>query len=91
MNKGEYMSHEPHHLSPTLGRQKPWSVFVMIGFAVAAAGFAVLPSIILTPVAPVLIAGGFAFSLGAWLAGRFRASALRTIRREERHDNPLLD
>ena len=78
------MNSEPRHVSPLLGRQKPWSLFVMVGYAVAALGFAVLPSIILTPVAPILIVGGFAFSLGAWLAGRFRASALRVLRREER-------
>jgi hypothetical protein len=83
------MNIEPTHLSKTLGRQKPWSLFVMIGFGVAALGFALLPSIIFTPVAPVLIAGGFAFSLGAYLAGRFRASALRTIRREERNGSFL--
>ena len=46
---------------------------------------------VLTPVAPVLIGSGFAFSLGAYLAGRFRASALRTIRREEQRPHPLLD
>lgn len=78
------MNEETAHLSRIFRRQKPWSLFVLIGFGVAAAGFALLPSIILTPLAPVLIAGGFAFSLGAWLAGRFRASALRTIRKEER-------
>ncbi len=83
------MNIEPTQLSKTFGRQKPWSLFVMIGFGVAAAGFALLPSIILTPLAPVLIAGGFAFSLGAWLAGRFRASALKTIRREERQGSFL--
>lgn len=78
------MNNEHKHLIPVLGRQKPWSLFVMIGFSVAMVGFIVLPSIILTPLAPVLIAGGFAFSLGSWLAGRARASALKTIRREER-------
>lgn len=78
------MPTEPKHISKTFGRQKPWSVFVMIGFGVAAAGFALLPSIILTPLAPVLIAGGFAFSLGSYLAGRLRLSALKTIRKEER-------
>ena len=57
----------------------------LLWFGVAAIGFALLPSIILTPLAPLLIAGGFAFSLGAYLAGRFRVSALRVIRREERH------
>jgi hypothetical protein len=83
------MNNEPAHLSKTFGRQKPWSLFVMIGFGVAAAGFALLPSIILTPLAPVLIAGGFAFSLGAWLAGRFRVSALKAIRKEERQGSFL--
>jgi hypothetical protein len=78
------MTPEQPHVSKTFGRQKPWSLFVMIGFGVAAAGFALLPSIILTPVAPVVIAGGFAFSLGAYLAGRFRVSALKAIRKEER-------
>ena len=63
----------------------------MAGYALAALGFVLLPSIILTPLAPVLIAGGFGLALGAWLAGRFRTSALRTIRREERQGNPLLD
>lgn len=67
------------------GRQKPWKIFVMIGFATAMIGFAVLPSIILTPVAPFLIVGGFCFSLAAWLCGLFRASALRTIREDQRH------
>ena len=85
------MTTDARHLPRLLGRQKPWSLFVMIGYAVAALGFALLPSIILTPVAPVLIGSGFAFSLGAYLAGRFRASALRTIRREEQRPHPLLD
>ena len=79
------MTTDTKHLSKALGRQKPWSLFVMIGFGVAAFGFALLPSIILPPLAPVVIAGGFAFSLGAYLAGRFRVSALRAIRKEERH------
>jgi hypothetical protein len=83
------MNQEPTHLSKTFGRQKPWGLFVMIGFGVAAAGFALLPSIILTPLAPVLIVGGFAFSLGAWFAGRFRASALKAIRKEERQGSFL--
>ena len=50
-----------------------------------------LPSIILTPIAPAVIVGGFAFSLGAYLTGKFRASALRKIRQEEREadDSPL--
>ena len=78
------MNNEPAHLSKTFGRQKPWSLFVMIGFGVAAAGFALLPTIILSIPAVALIAGGFAFSLGAYLAGRFRASALKAIRKEER-------
>lgn len=78
------MNNEPAQLPKIFGRQKPWNLFVMIGFGVAAIGFALLPSIILTPVAPVIIAAGFAFSLGAWLAGRFRVSALKTIRKEER-------
>lgn len=78
------MNIEHRQLARFLGRQKPWRVFVMIGYAVAAIGFAVLPSIILTPVAPAIIVGGFAFSLGAWLVGRFRVTALRAIRREER-------
>ncbi len=81
------MSTEPKHLSKAFGRQKPWSLFVMIGFGVAMLGFILLPSIILTPLAPVLIAGGFAFSLGAYLTGRFRISALKAIRREERQGN----
>ena len=42
------MNNEPAHLSKTFGRQKPWSLFVMIGFSVAAVGFALLPSIILS-------------------------------------------
>lgn len=78
------MTSQSSHAPRLLGRQKPWSLFVMIGYAVAAIGFALLPSIIFTPVAPFLIVGGFAFSLGSWLAGRFRASALKTIRREDR-------
>lgn len=83
------MIYEPRHLARLAGRQKPWSLFVMIGYAVAAVGFVLLPSIILSPVAPFLIVGGFAFSLGAYLVGRFRASALRTIRREERDRHHL--
>lgn len=79
------MNPEPKHLSKFLGRQKPSGLFVMIGFGVAMAGFVLLPSIIFTPLAPLLIAGGFAFALGAHLAGRFRVSALKTIRREDRH------
>ena len=78
------MMYEPRNLARFAGRQKPWSLFVMVGYAVAALGFFMLPSIILTPVAPVVIAGGFAFSLGAYLTGRFRLHALRSIRREER-------
>jgi hypothetical protein len=69
-----------------IGRQKPWSMFVMIGYATAALGFVMLPTIILTPIAPAVIVGGFAFSLGAYLTGRFRASALRKIRQEERDE-----
>ncbi len=60
----------------------------MIGYAIAALGFIMLPSIILTPVAPLFIAGGFAISLGAYLTGRFRLTALRSIRREERQTRP---
>lgn len=89
------MIYEPRELARHVGRQKPWSLFVMIGYSVAAIGFVLLPSIILTPVAPVLIAGGFAFSLGAYLTGRFRASMLRSIRREERQPHaphvPLME
>lgn len=79
------MNYEHKRMFLVLGRQRPWSLFVMIGFGVALAGFVVLPTIILTPVAPFLIVGGFAFALGSWLAGRARASVLKTIRREERH------
>jgi hypothetical protein len=78
------MNVEHRNLARLLGRQKPWKILVMIGYAIAAGGFAVLPSIILTPIAPALIVGGFAFSLAAWLLGRFRFSALRAIRRQER-------
>ena len=85
------MNDEPKHLSKTFGRQKPWSLFVMIGFGAAAAGFALLPSIILSIPAVVLIAGGFAFSLGSYLAGRLRASALKTIRMEDRQGHFLED
>ena len=80
------MTYAHKHFSPVLGRQKPWSLFVMIGFGVAMAGFVVLPTIILTPVAPFLIVGGFAFALGSWLAGRARAAALKSIRRGERNE-----
>ena len=80
------MTSEHKHISPILGRQKPWSLFVIIGFGMAMAGFVVLPTIILTPVAPFLIVGGFAFAFGSWLAGRARASALKSIRRGERHE-----
>jgi hypothetical protein len=86
------MIYEPRDLARRVGRQKPWSLFVMIGYGVAALGFILLPSIILTPIAPAVIVGGFAFSLGAYLTGRFRASALRKIRHEEREsDRTLLD
>lgn len=78
------MIYEPRNLARYVGRQKPWTLFVMIGYAVAAVGFLMLPSIILTPLAPVVIAGGFAFSLGAYLTGRFRLTALRSIRKDER-------
>ena len=77
------MNVEHRNLARRLGRQKPWALVVMVGYAVAAVGFAVLPSVILTPVAPALIVGGFALSLAAWLVGRLRLSALRAIRREE--------
>ena len=80
------MSTLPNQFHSILRRQKTWRLLVMSGFGVAALGFALLPSIILTPVAPFLIAGGFAFALGAYLAGRFRATALRAIRREERYE-----
>ncbi len=85
------MMYEPRNLARVAGRRKPWSLFVMIGYAVAALGFLMLPSIILTPIAPAVIAGGFAFSLGAYLTGRFRASALRKIRHEERAESSFLD
>jgi hypothetical protein len=86
------MIYEPRELARRVGRRKPWSLFVMAGYAVAALGFIMLPSIILTPIAPAVIVGGFAFSLGAYLTGRFRASALRKIRQEEREaDEPLVE
>jgi uncharacterized membrane protein HdeD (DUF308 family) len=85
------MIYEPRDLARRVGRQKPWSLFVMIGYAVAAVGFFMLPTIILSPLAVPLIIGGFAFSLGAYLTGRFRAAALRKIRHEEREDSTLLD
>ena len=86
------MMYEPRDLARRVGRRKPWSLFVMIGYATAALGFFMLPTIILSPVAPFFIIGGFAFALGAYFTGRFRASALRRIRHEEREEvNSLLD
>jgi uncharacterized membrane protein HdeD (DUF308 family) len=86
------MMYEPRDLARRVGRRKPWSLFVMIGYAAAALGFFMLPTIILSPVAPFFIIGGFAFALGAYFAGRFRASALRKIRQEEREEvSSLLD
>lgn len=79
------MNVEHRTLVRLFGRQKPWELFVMVGFAVAAIGFALLPTIILTPVAPFLIVGGFSFSLGAWALTHFRKRVRRAIRDEE-HD-----
>lgn len=83
------MMYEPRELARRVGRQKPWSLFVMIGYAVAALGFFMLPTIILSPIAIPVIIGGFAFSLGAYLTGRFRATALRKIRQGEREQDAL--
>jgi hypothetical protein len=85
------MMYEPRDLARRVGRRKPWSLFVMIGYGIAALGFLMLPSIILTPLAPAVIVGGFAFSLGAYLTGKFRASALKKIRHGEREESSLLD
>ena len=85
------MMYESRELARRVGRQNPWSLFVMIGYLISALGFFMLPTIILSPLAPAVIIGGFAFSLGAYLTGRFRATALRRIRHEEREENSLLD
>ena len=83
------MIHEHRSLARIMGRQRVWSLFVMIGYAIAAVGFLLLPVAIgWFPVAPILIVGGFGLSLGAWLTRRFRIYMLRRIRREEREGHP---
>jgi Na+/melibiose symporter-like transporter len=85
------MMYEPRDLARRVGRRKPWTLFVMIGYAIAAVGFFLLPTIILSPIAVPIIVAGFAFSLGAYLTGKFRASALRRIRHGEREESSFLD
>ena len=78
------MIYERRNLARIMGRQKMWTLFVMIGYAIAAVGFLLLPVAIgWFPIAPILIVGGFGLSLGAWLTRRFRIYMLKRIRREE--------
>ena len=87
------MMHEPRNLAQIMGRQRLWTLFVMIGYAIAAVGFLLLPVAIgWFPIAPILIVGGFGLSLSAYLGRRFRVYMLKKIRQEERGDsNSLLD
>jgi NhaP-type Na+/H+ or K+/H+ antiporter len=86
------MMSEPKNLTQVMGRQRLWGLFVMIGFAIAAVGFLLLPVAIgWFPIAPILIVGGFGLSLAAYLTRRFRVYMLKRIRREEREESSLLD
>lgn len=79
------MIYEPRNLARIAGRQKPWKLAVMVGYAIAAVGFLLLPVAIgWFPIAPILIIGGFGLSLFAWLAARARLMMLKRIRKEER-------
>jgi NhaP-type Na+/H+ or K+/H+ antiporter len=70
-----------------MGRRKMWNLFVMIGYAIAAVGFLLLPVAIgWFPIAPILIVGGFSLSLAAYLGRRLRVYMLRKIRQEEREE-----
>lgn len=79
------MNNEPTHVSKTLGRLKLSSLFVMIGFGIAAIGCLLLPVAIgWFPIAPLIIAAGFGLSLFAYFSRRIRAMILKKIRKEER-------
>jgi hypothetical protein len=79
------MSAEPKHLSKTFGRLKISSLFVMIGFGIAAIGFLLLPVAIgVFPIAPVIIVAGFGLSLFAYFSRRIRALIIKKVRKEER-------
>ena len=84
------MNNEPAHLSKTFGRLKLSSLFVMIGFGIAAIGFLLLPVAIgWLPIAPIIIAAGFGLSLVAYFSRRIRAAILKRIRKEERQGSFL--
>ena len=80
------MNSEPTQLSKNFGRLKLSSLFVMIGFGIAAIGCLLLPVAIgWFPIAPIIIAAGFGLSLFAYFSRRIRALILKKIRKEERH------
>ena len=79
------MNNEPPHVSKTFGRMKLSSLFVMIGFGIAAIGCLMLPVAIgVVTIAPIIIAAGFGLSLFAYYSRRIRALILKRIRKEER-------
>ena len=87
------MTQEPRHIAHIMSRRKMWNLFVLIGFAIAALGFLMLPVAIgWFPVAPILIVGGFSLSLAAYVGRRLRVYMLKKIRQEEREEaHTLLD
>ena len=79
------MTYEQPHVSKTFGRLKLSSLFVLIGFGIAAIGCLLLPVAIgVVPIAPIIIAAGFGLSLFAYYSRRIRALILKRIRKEER-------
>jgi NhaP-type Na+/H+ or K+/H+ antiporter len=87
------MMQEPRIAAHGMGRRKMWNLFVMIGYAIAAVGFLLLPVAIgWFPIAPILIVGGFSLSLAAYVGRRLRVYMLKKIRQEEREEaQTLLD
>jgi len=84
------MNNEHAHVSKTFGRLKLSSLFVMIGFGIAAMGCLLLPVAIgWFPVAPIIIAAGFGLSLFAYFSRRIRVVILKRIRKEERQGSFL--
>ena len=79
------MPPEPEPMSRIVARKKFWGILILIGYAIAAVGFLLLPVAIgWFPIAPILIVGGFGLSLASWLTRRFRVVMLKKIRKEER-------
>ena len=87
------MTHEHRHVAHIMSRRKMWNLFVLIGYAIAAVGFLLLPVAIgWFPIAPILIVGGFSLSLAAYVGRRLRVYMLKRIRQEEREEaHTLLD